>query len=274
MTGSGQPAPGLPPLLLVGGGKMGGALLTGWLERELAPSVLVDPAPDAARHGGGPITVVPDLEAVPAGFTPHCVILAVKPQQSGAVLPGVRPFAARSLTLSIMAGVTVAGLRSTLGDRPVVRAMPNTPAAIRRGITVGFAGPGVETEQRVLADTLLSAVGEVAWVDDEALIDPVTAISGGGPAYVFLLAELLEQAGREQGLPPALARQLARVTVAGSGALLAASDDEAAALRRAVTSPGGTTERALAVLMDAAAWPAAVSRAITAATQRSRELGG
>ncbi len=274
MTGSGPAASGLPPLLLVGGGKMGGALLTGWLERGLAPSVLVDPAPDAGRHAGGSVTVVPSLDSVPAGFVPTCVILAVKPQQAGAVLPGVQPFAARALTLSIMAGVTVAGLRAALGGQPVVRAMPNTPAAIRRGITVGFAGPGVDAGQRALADTLLSAVGEVSWVDDEALIDPVTAISGGGPAYVFLLAELLEQAGLEQGLPPALARQLARVTVAGSGALLAASGDEAAALRRAVTSPGGTTEQALAVLMDADAWPAAVSRAITAATQRSRELGG
>ena len=249
-------------------------MLAGWLERGLAPSVVVDPAPDAGRHAGGPVTVVPDLGSVPAGFAPACVVLAVKPQQADAVLPGLRALAARSLIVSIMAGKTVAGLRAALEGGAVVRAMPNTPAAIRRGITVGFAGPGVEAGQRALADALLSAVGEVAWVDDEALIDPVTAISGGGPAYVFLLAELLERAGLEQGLSPALARQLARATVAGSGALLAASEQDAAGLRVAVTSPGGTTERALAVLMSEAAWPDSVSRAIAAATERSRELGG
>ena len=152
--------------------------------------------------------------------------------------------------------------------------MPNTPAAIRQGITAAFAGPGVDAERRALAHRLLEAVGAVAWVAEEGLIDPVTAISGGGPAYVFLLAELLERAGVEQGLPPELARQLARVTVAGSGALLAASDEPSEMLRRAVTSPNGTTERALAVLMDAAAWPALVPKAIEAATARSRELGG
>jgi pyrroline-5-carboxylate reductase len=155
-----------------------------------------------------------------------------------------------------------------------VRAMPNTPAAVRQGITVGFAGPGVTAAQRALCDQLLTAVGAVAWVEDEALIDPVTAVSGGGPAYVFLLAELLEQAAIEQGIPPGLARLMARQTVAGSGALLAASTQDAADLRRAVTSPNGTTERALAVLMDQAAWPASISRAIAAATARSRELAG
>jgi pyrroline-5-carboxylate reductase len=152
--------------------------------------------------------------------------------------------------------------------------MPNTPAAIRQGITVACPGPGVTPVQRALCDTLLQAVGEVAWVEDERLIDPVTAVSGGGPAYVFLLAELLEQAAVEQGIPPDLARRLARRTVSGSGALLAASEQDAAELRRAVTSPKGTTERALAVLMERQAWPDAVSRAIAAATARSRELAG
>jgi pyrroline-5-carboxylate reductase len=125
-----------------------------------------------------------------------------------------------------------------------------------------------------VADALLAAVGEVAWVEDEGLIDPVTAVSGGGPAYVFLLAELLEQAAAAQGIPADLARRLARATVAGSGALLAASGADAAQLRRNVTSPGGTTERALAVLMADGAWPALVSHAIAAATARSRELAG
>jgi pyrroline-5-carboxylate reductase len=139
---------------------------------------------------------------------------------------------------------------------------------------VACAGPGVSSEQKALADALLAATGEVAWVEEEGLIDPVTAVSGGGPAYVFLLAEVLEAAAREQGLPPDLARRMARATVAGSGALLAASPQDAADLRKAVTSPKGTTERALAVLMAEAAWPALMSRAIEAATARSRELAG
>jgi pyrroline-5-carboxylate reductase len=149
--------------------------------------------------------------------------------------------------------------------------MPNTPAAVRQGITVGFAGPGVTAAQRGLSEALLAAIGEVAWVDDEALIDPVTAVSGGGPAYVFLLAEVMEQAAIEQGIAPDLARRLARVTVSGSGALLAASDQDAADLRVAVTSPGGTTQRALTVLMEGL--PGLMSRAVAAATERSRELG-
>jgi pyrroline-5-carboxylate reductase len=156
----------------------------------------------------------------------------------------------------------------------VVRAMPNTPAAIRQGVTVACAGSGVSQDQRGLCERLLAAVGDVAWVEDEALLDAVTAVSGSGPAYVFLLAELMERAAVEQGLPPDLARLLARRTVAGSGALLAASAEDAAALRRAVTSPKGTTERALDVLMAEDAWPAVVSRAIAAATARSRELAG
>jgi pyrroline-5-carboxylate reductase len=258
---------------LVGGGKMGSAMLAGWRNRGVSHVMVVDPSEAALGLAGPDVTVISSLTAVPAEFAPECVVLAVKPQQAGAVLPAVAAFS-KSLFVSIMAGKTVAGLRTALGDAAVVRAMPNTPAAIGRGITVGFAGPGVSEAQRALADTLLAAVGEVAWVQDEALIDPVTAISGGGPAYVFLLAELLEAAGLEQGLGPALARQLARATVAGSGALLAASEQDAADLRVAVTSPSGTTERALRVLMASEAWPAAVSAAIAAATARSRELGG
>jgi pyrroline-5-carboxylate reductase len=152
--------------------------------------------------------------------------------------------------------------------------MPNTPAAVRQGFTVAFAGPGVSAAQRDLADTLLAATGEAAWVDEEGLLDPVTAVSGGGPAYVFLLAELLEKAAAEQGIPQDLARRMARATVAGSGALLGASTEDAAQLRRNVTSPKGTTERALAVLMAEDAWPGHISRAIAAATARSRELAG
>ena len=262
----------LPPILLVGGGKMGGAMLAGWRERGLSPSVVVDPA--AAGLAGPGVVVVPDVSVVPVGFQPAAVVLAVKPQQAAGVVPALARLASGAVVLSIMAGPTVARIGGWLGDAAIVRAMPNTPAAIRQGITVAFAGPGVGMAQRALCDALLASIGEVAWVDDEGLIDAVTAVSGGGPAYVFLLTELLERAAAEQGIPPDLARRMARVTVAGSGALLAASGQDASALRVAVTSPGGTTERALAVLMADDAWPALVSRAVDAATRRSRELAG
>ena len=263
----------IPPILLVGLGKMGGAMLAGWRERGLAPSVAVDPMAPSAP--GAEVIVVPDATAIPAGFVPSAVVLAVKPQNAAETLPLYARYAGSAVMLSIMAGRTLAGMRGLLGEgASVVRAMPNTPAAVRQGITVACPGPGVTEAQRALCDTLLSAIGTVAWVDDEALLDPVTAVSGSGPAYVFLLAELMEQAAIEQGIPPDLARKLARETVSGSGALLAASTEDAAVLRRNVTSPGGTTAAALGVLMEPAAMPAALSRAIAAATRRSRELAG
>jgi len=262
----------LPPILLVGGGKMGGAMLAGWRERGMAPSVVVDPAPGASSLAGGPVQVVASAAELPPGFRPAALVLAVKPQSAAEAVPPLVPAIGDAVVLSIMAGKTVAGLRRLVGEgASIVRAMPNTPAAVRQGITVGFAGPGVTPPQRTLCDQLLAAIGEVAWVEDERLMDPVTAVSGGGPAYVFLLAEVMERAAVEQGIPPELARRLARVTVSGSGALLAASDQDAADLRVAVTSPGGTTQRALAVLMEA--WPGLMSQAIAAATERSRELG-
>jgi pyrroline-5-carboxylate reductase len=266
----------LPPLLLVGCGKMGGAMLSGWLENGLSGAVVVEPYAAAAASFAGRVTLVADPAAIPAGFRPGAVVLAIKPQEAAATLPAFARFAGpETLFVSIMAGRNTTGIRSLLGEgAAVVRAMPNTPAAVRQGFTVAFPGPGVTAAQRGLADRLLSAVGEVAWVEEEALIDPVTAVSGGGPAYVFLLAEVMEAAAIEQGLPADLARRMARATVAGSGALLGASQDDAATLRRAVTSPKGTTERALAVLMETTAWPALMSRAIAAATERSRELGG
>ncbi|TDG13108.1 pyrroline-5-carboxylate reductase [Paracraurococcus ruber] len=266
----------LPPLLLVGCGKMGGAMLAGWLEQGLGEAVVVEPHPDAAAAFAGRVTVVPDPGAIPAGFRPAAIVLAIKPQEAAATLPAFARFAGPgTVFLSIMAGRNIAGMRAALGEAAaVVRAMPNTPAAVRQGFTVAFAGPGVTGAQKALADRLLSAIGDSAWVGEEALIDPVTAVSGGGPAYVFLLAELMEAAAVEQGLPPDLARRMARATVAGSGALLAASAEDSGQLRKNVTSPKGTTERALAVLMAADAWPALMSKAIAAATDRSRELGG
>ncbi|WP_277755286.1 pyrroline-5-carboxylate reductase [Teichococcus oryzae] len=266
----------LPPLLLVGCGKMGGAMLEGWLERGAREVVVVEPHAEATRPFSGRVTVCADAATLPSGFHPAAIVLATKPQQAEAALPAFGALAgAGALVLSIMAGKTTTGVAAMLGGAArVVRAMPNTPAAVRQGFTCAFAGPGVEPGQRDLADALLTAIGEVAWVEDEGLIDPVTAVSGGGPAYVFLLAELLEQAAVEQGLPPDLARRMARRTVAGSGALLAASDLDTAQLRRNVTSPKGTTEQALKVLMAPDAWPRAMSEAIAAATRRSRELAG
>ena len=247
-------------------------MLTGWRRAGLGPSYVLDPAPSAASLGGGEVAVVTQAAAIPVDFRPDAVVLAVKPQSATDAIPAVLPFLGGAVVMSIMAGRTIDAIQQLTGTAPIVRAMPNTPAAVGQGFTAAFAGPGVKAEQHALCETLLQSIGEVAWVTDEGQIDAVTATSGGGPAYVFLLAELLEAAAVEQGLPPDLAKRLARRTVAGSGALLAASSEEAAAMRVAVTSPGGTTERALAVLMASDAWPAAMSRAIAAATARSREL--
>lgn len=252
---------------------MGGALFAGWSACGLAPSALVDPSaqPGLARAQDFSVATLAEL---PDGFAPKAVILAVKPQMADAVMPALAGrLPADAVVVSIMAGRTVAGMRAALGGRnAVVRAMPNTPAAIGQGMTVAFAGESVSPAQRALSDALLRAVGDVAWVDDEDMIDRITAISGSGPAYVFLLAELLEQAGIGEGIPADLARLLARRTVTGAGALLAASDEDAAALRRAVTSPRGVTERALAVLMAEGAWPETIRGAVQAAIARSREL--
>ncbi len=252
-------------------------MLAGWLEQGLpADTVVVEPHTPAVAAFAGRVRHVATTAEVPAGFRPGAVILATKPQEAPLALPPLARFAAPEVVfLSIMAGRSVGGMRALLGGAAnVVRAMPNTPAAVRQGFTAAFAGPGVSDAQRALCDRLLGAVGESAWVEEEGQLDAVTAVSGGGPAYVFLLAEVMEQAALAEGLPPELARRMARATVAGSGALLAASGEDAAQLRRNVTSPKGTTERALAVLMREEAWPALMREAIAAATARSRELAG
>ncbi len=261
-----------PSILLLGGGKMGGAMLAGWRRSGLGRSYVVDPAPHALELAGDGVMVVPSAADVPAGYRPDAVVLAVKPQMASETVPQLAAYTHDAVVVSIMAGRTIASIAALIGPHPIVRAMPNTPAAIGQGITAAFAGPDVGGGQRALCEQLLQSVGEVVWVDEEGQLDAVTAVSGGGPAYVFLLTELLEAAAVEQGLPLALAKRLARQTVAGSGALLAATTGAPAAMRAAVTSPAGTTERALAVLMAPDAWPAAMSRAIAAATDRSREL--
>ncbi len=269
-------APKVPALLLVGCGKMGGALLAGWLERGLARRlVVVEPGPGAAGFAGRPgVELLSDAAAIAPDFQPAVVVLAVKPQGMAQVLPPYRRFAdAGALFLSIAAGKTLGFFARALGEAAsVVRAMPNTPASIGRGIAVACANGRVRPEQRRIAEALLAAVGEVGWVEDEALLDAVTAVSGSGPAYVFLLIECLARAGVAAGLPEALAERLARATVAGSGELAQRSAESAASLRENVTSPGGTTRAALDVLMAADGLDPLLRRAILAATKRSREL--
>ena len=265
------------PLVLVGAGKMGGALLSGWLAEGLDPACVFvqDPAPlTGIADWLPPGHVAQDVTASLVG-APGVIVLAVKPQVMHEVLPLLGPIVTEdTLVLSIAAGCTLQGLAAGLPERTaIVRSMPNTPAAIGRGITVACANAHVTDEQRQIADDLLAAVGSVAWVADESLLDPVTAISGSGPAYVFLLVECLAAAGREQGLPDELAERLAVETVAGAGELLRRSEEEGAAeLRINVTSPGGTTAAALEILMGEGGLDALLRVAVDAATRRSRDL--
>ena len=265
------------PLLLVGCGKMGGALLAGWIEQGVEPSEVsvVEPSRDAAGAVAATgARVLGAARALDADFAPTVVLLAVKPQQMDAVLPEVRRFAgADTVFLSIAAGKPIAYFEAGLGPAArVVRAMPNTPAAVGRGMSVLSANDKAGVAQRKVCEQLLSAVGEVAWVEDEGLLDPVTAVSGGGPAYVFLLIEALAEAGVEAGLPEDLAMRLARVTVAGAGELVHQAAEPAGKLRENVTSPGGTTLEALKILMAPDGLQPLMTRAIAAATRRSREL--
>jgi pyrroline-5-carboxylate reductase len=265
------------PLLLAGAGNMGYALLAGWLEGGLDPRRIVvqEPTPqprikqDLDARG-----IQVQAEVVSLSEPPAVLLLAVKPQVMDQVLPSLaRLVGGKTLVVSIAAGRRIEGLAAHLPQgTAVVRAMPNTPASVARGITVAVGNAHVTPAQRETCDHLLRAVGEVAWVDDEALIDAVTAVSGSGPAYVFHLAECLAQAGVAAGLTPELAQQLARWTVAGAGELLHRSDLDAATLRRNVTSPGGTTAAALEVLMADDGLPDLMHKAVAAATQRSREL--
>jgi pyrroline-5-carboxylate reductase len=269
-------APALSTLLLVGCGKMGGALLRAWLERGVAQRCLVvEPGPGAEPFRTQPgIETVASAAALDPALMPDAIVFAIKPQVMPAAVGDYQRFAAGGpLCLSIAAGKTLAFFAQTLGaEAAVVRAMPNTPAAVGRGISVACAGPRVTPAQRGVAERLLAAVGEVAWVEDEALIDAVTAVSGSGPAYVFLLIECLAKAGIAAGLPADLAERLARATVTGAGELARLSPETAAQLRENVTSPGGTTRAALDVLMAEGGLDQLLTRAVLAAAKRSREL--
>jgi len=264
-------------LAILGAGNMGRALIGGLLRKGTpAERISVGEAVPAARE-----TLARELglQATADNLTAvehaQVVVLAIKPQDIAAALQPLQPVLQRNrpLVLSVAAGVRVAALQAACGPGvPVVRAMPNTPAAIGRGMTVMTPSAAVTAAQRMLADELLGAVGATAWVDDEALMDPVTAVSGSGPAYVFLLIECLTRAGVKAGLDPELAERLATVTVAGAGAYAERSGEPAAELRRRVTSPNGTTEAALRVLMGEGGLEGLLERAVRAAADRSREL--
>ena len=260
-------------VLLAGAGKMGSAMLSGWLGQGLDPRrvAVIEPSPSPEIKALAARGVVFNPAAGSIGPV-ETLVVAVKPQSFREAGAKLKPFvSAATSVVSIMAGTTIASLQEVCGGA-VVRAMPNTPAAIGRGITVAVAAGNVSTRQRAMADALLRATGAVEWVDDESLMDAVTAVSGSGPAYVFLLAEELARAGVEAGLPELLATRLARETVAGSGELLHRSELAPGTLRQNVTSPGGTTAAALDVLMGEPGLRDLMIRAIAAATKRSKEL--
>jgi len=264
------------PLVLVGAGKMGSAMLFGWLASGLDPSavVVIDPGPPSdseellASAGLTPIAEPPS--DVQAGV----LVLAVKPQTIKNVLPSLRGLVGSdTLVVSIAAGTSLQTLVTGIGADTVVRAMPNTPAQIGKGMTVLAAASGINVQQRELATELMAAVGLVEWIEDEGLMDAATAISGSGPAYVFLLAECLADAGVEAGLSPELSRRLADATVNGAGALIEASESAPSELRANVTSPGGTTAAAIEVLTAQVGLSQLIRRAVDAAKKRAGELG-
>ncbi|KQX40149.1 pyrroline-5-carboxylate reductase [Devosia sp. Root436] len=265
----------LGPVMLVGAGKMGLALARGWLDAGLRPNhlVLVDPSPGPeAKQLAEDYGLVLNSDA--SGLLPNVLVLAIKPQIIDKVMESLQPIIGpHTLAISIAAGIDINRLSRGLDMGRVIRTMPNTPAQIGKGITGAVAGPAVGDEDREVAEALLRAAGPVVWFDDEAQLDAVTAVSGSGPAYVFHLVEALAEAGRRQGLPDAVAGQLARQTVIGSAALLEADPAAPSVLRQNVTSPNGTTAAGLAVLMADNGLTDLIARTVDAARRRSEELG-
>jgi pyrroline-5-carboxylate reductase len=265
-------------VLLIGAGRMGGALIKGWLAAKRFSAIhVVEPIASQAMKARADAGAVILHERFEAGTLPplEAVVLAVKPQVLKGETALLRTLGQTgALVLSIAAGITTGFLAAGLGPQVrLVRAMPNTPGAIGRGITVLYAGAGLSPGDRSLAQMLMESLGETLWLADESLMDAVTAVSGSGPAYVFLMAEALAEAGRAEGLDAATAERLARATISGAGALLAADSRAAAELRKEVTSPGGTTEAALNVLLAPEGLSELMKRAIAAATLRGKQLG-
>lgn len=266
------------PILLVGCGKMGEALLSGWLDRGIAPSIVtvIEPTEaNAAVAGNRGAATLPSLDGLPADFAPRIVVFAVKPQVMPSVVPPYSRFVSPdTVFLSIAAGKALAFFEDHLGAyAAMIRAMPNTPAAIGRGVTVLCANAATTASDHDLAESLMAAAGDFAWIEDEALMDAVTAVSGSGPAYVFYMIECLTAAGVTAGLPTDLSAQLARATVEGAAALSHEDGSSPETLRKNVASPGGTTAAALEVLMaEADGLQDVMTRAVDAAAKRSREL--
>lgn len=263
-------------VVLVGAGRMGTALLKGWIARKLGPIAVVEPKPSPelrrltkskriALHAG-----IEDVDAASVGV---CVV-AIKPQILRSEAARLKAFAdAGALILSIAAGTSTESFAKACGPKArIVRSMPNLPGSIGKGISALYATSRATVRDRAEAETLLAALGDTVWVKQETMVDTVTAVSGSGPAYVFLLAEALAAAAEREGLPRPLALKLARATITGAGALLEASDKPADELRRDVTSPGGTTEAALSVLMEQDALSVLIARAVEAARKRAHDL--
>ena len=265
-------------ILLVGCGKMGGALLSGWLKQNIKASNIsvIEPQKNNLdiflKNGVNLYSKFEDLEN---HYEPDFILFAVKPQMMDEIVPDYKYFSGKTTFISIAAGKTITYFESLLGKKSaIIRAMPNTPAAVGRGITALYPNAHVSNQQKQAAESLLSAVGETVWLDNEEQMDAVTALSGGGPAYVFLLIETMTKAGIAAGLPDDVAARLAHTTVCGAGELARLAEEPPEQLRKNVTSPGGTTLEALNVLMADDGIQPLFDKAIAAATRRSRELAG
>jgi len=269
------------PLLLIGCGKMGSAMLAGWLKKGLSKDAvyIVDPYLEPIKDNFSQLpsgNLFETFDLLPATLTPSFVVMAVKPQMMGEALETIKTFdLSKTVILSVAAGKTIHYFEDHLSqDHAIVRAMPNTPAAIGKGITVCIANSLVNDEQKAVCSTLLETVGNVEWIEDEGMMDAVTALSGSGPAYVFYMAEAMAAAGEALGLPKELSDKLAHQTVSGAGALLEESGESPSKLRENVTSPGGTTAAALDVLMSDQGIAKSIRRAMQEAKARSKELAG
>lgn len=263
-------------ILLVGCGRMGEALASGWLTQGRDPDtiMIVEPNQDFASHliTKG-VKFFSTADELTPNDIPTVVIFAVKPQAMDEVVPAYRRFVSSAVFISIAAGKTIGYFESILGvNAAIVRVMPNTPAAVQRGIAGAIGNTNVTSAQCNACTALIEAVSELHWLENENQIDFVTAISGSGPAYVFLLAECLAETGRKLGLPDKLAERLGRVTVSGSGELLHRSEEDLVTLRQNVTSKGGTTEAALNLLMAEDGLQTLMNNAVKRAAERSKEL--
>ncbi len=262
-------------VVLIGAGNMGGAMLRAWIAGGMSSQdiTVIDPSPAEAME---PFLTENNIRHTTSAHdvnAPDVLMLAVKPQMMETVLPAMQRLSgAHTVAVSVAAGTKIDSISELLDAKAVIRAMPNTPSLVLRGMTVACPNDETSDTQRANVGELLSGIGKLEWVDDEALIDAVTAVSGSGPAYVFHLAECMAAAGEKVGLSKELAQTLAIQTIAGAGELLSQSSDEPATLRQNVTSPGGTTAAALDVLMAQDGMPALLEKAIEAAKQRSEEL--